>query len=284
MRLLLIKSILCALSLAVLTFILNELMGKPHPVNYYLWSFPANLLVSLVLGYYVIHSRYNRILLCSMVFLIFFTIGFLNIMIEAWIFNVSDRVETANTIFAGLLLTLLFSPIVVYLFGKWKSSPRLLKFVPHTVFQWILKIAATTFLYFIIYLTAGITLSMVYPELLEFYENKIPPFELIFHTQLLRGLIFSGIAILIIRTTGLSKIKAALLIGGVFSIIGGIAPLIPPNELMPADIRLAHGFEVGISNFVYGLLAGFILVQKGSDVQSEPISQNIRKAPNLSRS
>ena len=112
---------------------------------------------------------------------------------------------------------------------------------------------------------------------------KFLPFELIFQTQLLRGLIFTGIAILILRTTDLPKLKAALLIGVVFSVMGGIAPLIPPNELMPANIRLAHGFEVGISNFVYGLLAGFILVQKGSDAQSVPISQKIHKAPNLSR-
>ena len=176
MKSLFIKSLAGALILSVLTLLLNELLGKPHLVNYYLWSLPANFLLSLVLGYYIIHSGYNRMLLCTMVFMIFFTIGFLNIMIEAWVFNVSDRAETANTIFGGLLLTLLFSPLIVFLFGKWKSSPRLLKLVPHSVFQWVWKISTTTLLYFVLYITAGIILSTVYPELLEFYENKIPPF------------------------------------------------------------------------------------------------------------
>lgn len=46
------------------------------------------------------------------------------------------------------------------------------------------------------------------------------------------------------------------------SIIGGIAPLILPGSEMPAYIRIGHSFEVGISNFLYGLLLGYLLNQK----------------------
>jgi hypothetical protein len=52
--------------------------------------------------------------------------------------------------------------------------------------------------------------------------------------------------------------RKALLIGLVFSILGGIAPLIPPNEFMPADIRIGHGFEVGVSNLIYGVILGYL--------------------------
>ena len=183
-------------------------------------------------------------------------------MIEAIIFNVTDRVETINSLIGGLFLTLLYSPLYVYVLGRWKSQSVPVSFQPRSIFSWIWKITITDLLYFVVYMMAGLTLMAVYPELIDFYEDKIPAFDLIFQTQLLRGLIFAGIALLVLRTTDLSRIKVALLIGGIFSILGGIAPLIPPNELMPPNIRLAHGFEVGISNFIYGMLASYLLVQQ----------------------
>ena len=99
--------------------------------------------------------------------------------------------------------------------------------------------------------------------MMQFYEFKIPSFELIIKTQLLlRGFIFVAIAILMLRTLNLSLLKKAILIGLTFSILGGIAPLMSPNDLMPDYVRLGHGFEVGISNFFYGITLGYLLGQK----------------------
>ena len=97
---------------------------------------------------------------------------------------------------------------------------------------------------------------------MEFYKDKIPSSSLIINVQFFRGFVFVGVAILILRTLNLSLIKKAVLIGLIFSILGGIAPLIPPNEFMPAYVRLGHGFEVGTSNFLYGLVIGYLLGQK----------------------
>jgi len=259
---LLIKSLLGAIILTLLTMVFTEIMGSSHNMNYYLWSIPANFLVSLVLGYYIIHSTHDGFKLCASLLIIYFIIGFFNIMIEAIIFNVTDRVETINSLIGGLFLTLLYSPLYVYVWGRWKSQSVPVSFQPRSIFSWIWKITITDLLYFVVYMVAGLTLMAVYPELIDFYEDKIPAFDLIFQTQLLRGLIFAGIALLVLRTTDLSRIKVALLIGGIFSILGGIAPLIPPNELMPPNIRFAHSFEVGISNFIYGMLASYLLVQQ----------------------
>ena len=259
---LLIKSLLGAIILTLLTMVFTEIMSSSHHMSYYLWSIPANFLVSLVLGYYIIHSTYNGFKLCANVLMVYFIIGFLNIMIEALIFNVSDRVETINSLIGGLFLTLLYSPLYVYVLGRWKSQSVPISFQPRSLFGWIWKITITDLLYFVVYMMAGLTLIAVYPELIDFYEDKVPAFDLIFKTQLFRGLIFAGIALLVLRTTDLPPLKAALLIGAIFSVLGGIAPLIPPNELMPPNIRLAHSFEVGISNFVYGIIAGYLLKQK----------------------
>jgi hypothetical protein len=102
---------------------------------------------------------------------------------------------------------------------------------------------------------------------MEFYNDKMPPFILIIKTNLLiRGFIFVGIAILILRTLDLTSTQKAILIGLIFSILGGIAPLIPPTELMPGYVRIGHGFEVGISNFLYGFVLGYLLEQKNEKV------------------
>lgn len=259
---LLVKSLLGAAILFLLTFMFTEITGGQHSIKSYLWSIPANYLGSLVLGHYIIHSIHRGFKLSFLVFIIYFIIGYFNILIEAVIFNLTDRVATVYALIMGLCLTLVYSPLYVYLLGKWKSPSINLRFQARSIFGWIWKLTVTDLLYFIFYMAAGLTLVTVYPELMDFYEDKTPPFGIIFKTQLFRGLIFAGIALLVVRTTDLSTLKKALLTGAIFSILGGIAPLIPPNELMPPNIRLAHGFEVGISNFGYGVLAAYLLVQK----------------------
>ncbi len=118
------------------------------------------------------------------------------------------------------------------------------------------------FLYLIFYLVAGMILQTTYPELMEFYADKLPSLDVMILTQFPRGLIFVAVAILVSRTSTLPIWKNAILIGSIFPILGAIAPLIPPSEFMPANIRLVHGIEVGISNLVYGCVLGYLLGQK----------------------
>ena len=114
-----------------------------------------------------------------------------------------------------------------------------------------------------LYILAGMILYLSMPRLNEFYGDKIPPMELIIKTQIfLRAFVFMAIAVLINRTVVLPKYQKAVLVGLIFSVIGGIAPLIVPSELMPQFVRIGHGFEVGISNFLYGFLLSLLLFQK----------------------
>ena len=136
------------------------------------------------------------------------------------------------------------------------------KLKKRSVFNWIWRIVVGIFLYLFLYLTAGFILQATYPELLDFYKDKIPPFDLMIGTQFLRGLIFVVVAILILRTLKELKSKKAIFIGLVFAILGGIAPLIIPNDLMPHNIRMGHLFEVGSSNFIYGFILAYLLSQQ----------------------
>jgi len=227
-----------------------------------LWNMLSSLFVVVILGFYVSYSTLRGIGLSLAVFLIYFIIGCFNILIEAYIFNVTDRTVTINEILQGLIIAFLFAPIFVYIFKKWDGHATTLCFNSRSMFVWIWRIFLGVFLYLIFYLTAGIILQSVYPGLMDFYKDKIPPFDVMIFTQFPRGILFAFIAILILRTLNLSLLKKAVFVGLVFSVLGAIAPLIPPNELMPSNIRIVHGIEVGISNFVYGLVLSYLLAQK----------------------
>lgn len=255
------------LSTALLTILycLTDLIfgAIPHqPLIYYGWLTISDTLIIFILGYYIVHSTQTGLRITTSTFLIYYIIGHFNILIEALIFEVTDRIQTIHAMAVGLLIAVVISPAFVLLLDQWNEQKEKIEFKRRSVYNWIWRILIGVLFYVIIYVIAGFSLQAVYPELMEFYIDKIPPFDLIIGTQFIRGFLFVGIAILILRTLRLSRIKKAVLIGLIFSIFGGIAPLIPPNELMPANVRIGHGFEVGISNFIYGLVLGYLLNQK----------------------
>lgn len=48
--------------------------------------------------------------------------------------------------------------------------------------------------------------------------------------------------------------RAAMAIGLALAILGGAVPLLPDNPRMPGNIRLAHTIEIGVSNFIFGVI------------------------------
>lgn len=260
-----LKSIFGATLLTALYSLTIIILGLPQGQGFNVWSFFANYLIAIIIGYMIVHSSYHGLKLSFIVFVIHFLIGHFNTLIEAFVFNVTDRSETIQHMFVGLLITAAFSPIYIYLF-KEKKSIVTPKFIARTYISWVWRIIAGNFIYTFFYIIAGLTLTFVYPDFMQFYEGKIPPVALIFKTQLfLRGFIFIAVAVLILRTLNLTSLKKSILVGLVFSILGGIAPLIQPNDLMPDYVRWGHLFEVGISNFLYGLVLGYLLRQKPQD-------------------
>jgi hypothetical protein len=251
-----------AICLSIIHLILSAITAHVPDFSTIAWGLFANYLVALLLGFYIINSNQNTLKTGISVFLIYFLIGHFNILIEAYIFNVSTRYETGREIWLGLLTAIVFSPLYVKFFSR-KKKPLVLGLEKRSPLKWLGRIVAGDFIYLFLYILAGFTLTLIYPKLLEFYEGKLPSMTLLLQTQLfLRGFIFMGVAFLIIQTMNVSTFNRAVFIGLVFAILGGIAPLIPPNDLMPAYVRLGHAFEVGISNSAYGLILGYLLKNK----------------------
>jgi hypothetical protein len=48
--------------------------------------------------------------------------------------------------------------------------------------------------------------------------------------------------------------------GVAYAILSGISPLLAGAEMMPFHVRLAHGIEISVSNFIFGCLVAWLLM------------------------
>jgi hypothetical protein len=258
------NALAAALLFTLVELLANKITGTPIPLQHWLWLTISALMTSYVLTVYAFFMtsndtvvRFIRLLTIS------FIVGCVSILIEALIFKVTTVTQTLVSMGAGLARFFVLSAILAYLFRHVAPPGTPPQSVTRTTWSWIWRISSTTVLYIIVYFVAGIILQASLPALGEFYQGKIPPISTIFITQVGRGLMLSLIGLFFVRTCTLPVVSRAVLLGMLFSVLGGVAPLIQPNELMPVVLRIGHGFEVGLSNFLYGYLVGRILAGKG---------------------
>jgi hypothetical protein len=177
-----------------------------------------------------------------------------NSMIETLLFDV--RIPPVDVVW--LTLFLLSCSAGLALFLGWLLSPRPAAVEPAGVGApawW--RVVVCDFAYIALYFTAG---ALAWPWLREFYEARpMPSTAAVAAMQVFRGLVFTAIALLIVRRLHASRTAGALATGVALSVLGGIAPLLMPNPYMPEAVRYAHLPEVGVSNFLFGLLAGWLL-------------------------
>lgn len=255
--------VLGTLILSLISLGVEMAFGGQFSGRYLGWFLFSNALIVSILGLIIRNNTLTGKKLSLLIFLIFFMIGHFNLLIEAYLFEVTNAEDTALITIQGLLITLLSSPLLVLVFGKWDGEDENLVFPSRSSGAWTWRIVLGDILYVFFYLLAGFILYSVYPQLMDFYEEKIPPFSLMINTQFFRALVLIGAAVLISRTTKLPLLQRALLIGAFFAVIGGLAPLIvPESDHMPDYIRFGHAFEVGISNSLFGFFLTLLIGQK----------------------
>src|SRR6478672_4586156 len=184
-------------------------------------------------------------------------IGSVNILIEAFAFSVTDARQTL-TIFAGLL-----SDRVTKRGDSRLGSPR----------REVLRLAAAPVGYLILYFVAG---ALAYPYVHDFYAGKaLPSPGQLALLQLARGAIFVAASWSFVS---LRPRWSPVALGAAFSILGGLAPLMMENAFMPADVRLVHAVEVGISNFLFGMLVA-VLLRPRSEARDAGPAQGTSASP-----
>ncbi|MCR5871073.1 MULTISPECIES: hypothetical protein [unclassified Sphingomonas] len=177
-------------------------------------------------------------------------VGQFNTLIEAVVFSVMPLREALVPMGVMLVVLALFAALAVTILGRWRGAGSATVALRATPLRLLGVIAA----YIVLYFTAG---TIAWPHLAHFYTPEmLPPQWLVALLQVPRALIFVAAAWLWLRT---GPRAAPLVLGLAFSVIGGIAPLLPENPYMPGDVRLVHAIEVGTSNFLFGIVLAWLI-------------------------
>lgn len=77
--------------------------------------------------------------------------------------------------------------------------------------------------------------------------------------ELARGIVMTLAVVPVIHTLRMKRWHTAVVVGLLIWILGGLAPLVAPNELLSATQRLIHTVEIFTENFPLGVTAALLL-------------------------
>ena len=238
----------------------------------------ALLVVSLVhaaVWTYVIRcSRWSGWKLILTVFFVFYGVGTLMPQIETAYFVALPPAMLARLFLAGLIIAAVFSPLAVLILGKartqiYANTGALQLTMP--VRSWVARLALIVVAYVLIYFTFGYFIAWKNPAVAEYYGGNDPGSfithignvlrtePLLFVLQIVRALLWTAIAVPVIKMMNGKWWEAGLAVALLFAMTS--AQLLIPNPLMPAEVRMTHLIETVTSNFLFGWLIVFVLVQ-----------------------
>jgi hypothetical protein len=90
--------------------------------------------------------------------------------------------------------------------------------------------------------------------------------------QIARGTAMVLAVLPIIRMLRLPRLSTAVIVGSVLWVVGGLAPLLVPNPVMPSLLRFYHLLEIFTQNFLLGVLATLMLRAR------RPVAANVATA------
>jgi hypothetical protein len=224
-----------------------------------------NLLVVLALALVAASSRHEGWKLSGTLFVLYFGINQLNTLDEALLFNVGVKVSQAiHMMTSGFFTSLIFAPLLALILGCWKKNlqEEARPLVPRSAANRAGRILLGDVLYVLCYFVAGM---IVFPFVKDFYAGvKLPGPASVLELQVFRGLVYVAAGLAVADGMKGERGRTAVALGLSFPILAGVAPLLLPNPYLPDYVRLAHGFEIGISNLVYGVLLGYLLTRKAA--------------------
>ena len=129
---------------------------------------------------------------------------------------------------------------------------------PPSTASWVRRWIGVSLLYVVLYITAGL---LILPLIKTWYEAQgtlEPDPAFFFPFQIARGALFVACVLPLLRSMSVTRRQASLAMAVMIPLVHGVAGLIPPNPFMPDYVRHAHLLEIGWSNFVLGLLIGYL--------------------------
>lgn len=241
------------------------------------WTVLSIILMIIILTIPTILSGMVGWRLNISIFLLIFVLNTLLVSIEGYFFlSLKDNLFPSFLIrsFRALIITF------VILYSSNKLSFRFDKVIntntisPYstTPWSWIWRIVVCLILYMVLFMISGVIATNI-DFVKSFYQNiKQPTPGNVFTFIFIRGLLCILVTLPFIRSINIPLLKKALLFGSVIAILGGVEPLIVPNQMLPPNIRYIHMLEVVISNFLYGIIICFLF---GAKIKGKYVNQKI---------
>ncbi len=231
---------------------------QPGPAELLPPALLAMLLTVVVLIYPVKHSTLRGSRLALAVFVAVFGINVFLTNVEAAIFLKMASEQLVAGFLHGTVQAALVSVLMVVAFGR-GDRPARRQPVPGSALSagsWVGRMALCSVCYTVLYMVAGL---LIISYVKTFYDTQnIPQGAWILPLQLLRGALYVAFALPLVRSLTGGRWRVALATAALFPILAGAAGLLIPNPFMPDWVRPFHIVEIAWSNFVYGLLVGYL--------------------------
>jgi len=222
---------------------------------------------AIVLSYPITRSRWTGWRLVATIFFVFYGVTTFLSQIETVVFlqylvEIVPAEMIPRLFLNGAITAALFSPLAVLIHGRMRKAeepqePNRRLVMPWT--EWVWKLALIAVIYVVVYISFGafVAMPLAGEAFQEYYANlQLPEWILLF--QAIRAMIWTALALPVIRMMKGRWWEAGLAVALLFSVLMG-ALLLVPTEFMPDAIRLAHFVEVSSSNFLFGWIVVWLL-------------------------
>jgi hypothetical protein len=251
----------------------------------------VSLVSALLLSFLIVRSPWHGLKLIGAIFIVQFGIETFMTQIETLYFN--DAVQMENAVLidvaaAGALRATIFAVLATLIFGKLKrsaaQSDRERSALPQ---DWVKRSVLLTFFYVAVYFVFGYFVAWQWEETRLYYTGTaaIKPFVThladlflredpwILPFQVLRGGIWTALAILIVRMILAKRWEASLAVALNFSLLMALPLALFPNPYMPPMVKQSHFVELMTSMLLFGAVAGWSMYQeKSHEVLRQPTS------------
>lgn len=239
-------------------------------------------LEAAVLSYLVLRSRWSGWRLVLAIMAIFYGVATFMGQIESAVFLTHLPAGMLPRLFLmGVLIAVPASVAAVFVWGKMKSAldpsaarnQRPSGPLTMSVSEWTWRLAVIAVAYVILYFTFGYFVAWRNPAVREYYggadpgsffaqmANVIRDTPWLVPFQIVRAMCWAAIALAVVRMLKGDWRETALALAVTFSVLMN-AQLLLPNPFMPEPVRMAHLLETASSNFLFGLIVGWVLRER----------------------
>jgi hypothetical protein len=233
-----------------------------------------------ILTYITVRSRWSGWKLIVTLAVVFFGVATFMPQIETAVFVRTLPPGFLSRLFlAGFLFSFLYTPLLVLLAGNRRQSEFTAPKVKVNSSS-VIKIIIAAFIYVVLYFTFGYFIAWQSPALRAYYGGgnsngfltqlnetwRATPW--LFPFQVLRGLLWTLLALPIIRMLRGHRFEKAVVVGLLFTVV--TSQLLLPNPLMPYEVRMRHLVETASSNFLFGCIVVWLLNSKDAQTDIHP--------------